>query len=549
MKYTTLLFTACAALLAAANSFAKPQPKPAPSVELTVLGTYSSGIFSAGGAEIVAHDPLTQRLYVVNAQAASVDVLDISNPASPTKIATVNLLPFGGVANSVAVHEGLVAVAIEAVPKTAPGKVVFFDAALTPLSSVTVGALPDMVTFTHKGRYVLTANEGEPNTYNNFGSETNGPSIDPEGSISIINLLGGAANLTQANVATAGFSAYNGSEAALRAAGIRIFGPNASASQDFEPEYIAVSADDTTAWVTLQENNAIGVIDIANATVTGLIPLGLKDHSLAGNAFDASDRDGASNGPAINIANWPVKGMYLPDTIASFQIGTETFLVTANEGDAREWPGFREDVRLATRNLDTNVFPNAAALKSNARLGRLNVSSVDGDLDGDGDLDQIHSYGARSFTIRNTAGAIVFDSGDDFEVLTAALHGTGDVIFNASHDNNNFDARSPSKGPEPEGVTVGRAFQHAWAFICLERIGGIMVYDVSNPSAPRFVEYANNRNFTVAPSLANLATVGDLGPECVVFIDEGDSPTGEPLVVVGNEISGTTTIYQLKKLE
>jgi DNA-binding beta-propeller fold protein YncE len=546
MKYTTLLCTAGAALLAATNSLAKPQPPPG--VELAVLGSYSSGIYNAGGAEIVAHDPLTQRLYVVNAQAASVDVLDISNPASPTKVATVNLLPFGGVANSVAVHEGLVAVAIEAVPKTAPGKVVFFDAALTPLSSVTVGALPDMVTFTHKGRYLLTANEGEPNTYNNFGSETNGPSIDPEGSVSIINLRGGAANLTQANVATAGFSAYNGSEAALRAAGIRIFGPNASAAQDFEPEYIAVSADDTTAWVTLQENNAIGVINIASATVTALIPLGLKDHSLAGNAFDASDRDGASNGPAINIANWPVKGMYLPDAIASFQIGTETFLVTANEGDARDWPGFREDVRLATRNLDTNVFPNAAALKSNAQLGRLNVSSVDGDLDGDGDLDQIQSYGARSFTIRNTAGAIVFDSGDDFEVITAALHLSGDVIFNPSHDNNTFDARSPSKGPEPEGVAVGRAFQRTWAFIGLERIGGIMVYDISNPSAPRFVDYANNRNFTVAPSLANLATVGDLGPEGIIFIDEDDSPTGEPLVVLGNEISGTTTIYELKKV-
>ena len=313
MKYPKLIFTACAALLAATNSFAKPNP--APGVELTVLGSYSSGIYNAGGAEIVAHDPLTQRLYVVNAQAASVDVLDISNPASPTKIATVSLLPFGGVANSVAVHEGLVAIAVEAVPKTAPGKVVFFDAALTPLSSVTAGALPDMVAFTHKGRYLLVANEGEPNTYNNFGSETNGPSIDPEGSVTIINLRGGAANLTQANVATAGFSAYNGSEAALRAAGIRIFGPNASASQDFEPEYITVSADDTTAWVTLQENNAIGIINIASATVTGLIPLGLKDHSLAGNAFDASDRDGASNGPAINIANWPVKGMYLPDAI------------------------------------------------------------------------------------------------------------------------------------------------------------------------------------------------------------------------------------------
>jgi 2',3'-cyclic-nucleotide 2'-phosphodiesterase / 3'-nucleotidase / 5'-nucleotidase len=542
-----LAFLIIAAVLPLSPAWGSPPLLPG--VELTVVGSYSSGIYNAGGAEIVAHDPLTQRLYVVNAQAASLDVLSIRNPAKPRKITTISLLPFGGVANSVAVHDGVVAVAVEATPKTAPGKVVFFDSRLRALSAVTVGALPDMVTFTHKGRYVLVANEGEPNTYNDFGSSTNGPSIDPEGSVSIINMTGGAENLTQADVATAGFAGYNGQEAALRAAGIRIFGPNATAAQDFEPEYLAVSADDTTAWVTLQENNAIGVIDIASATVTSLIPLGLKDHSLIGNAFDASDRDGTSNGPAINIANWPVKGMYLPDAITSFQIGTETFLVTANEGDARDWPGFREDVRLATRNLDTNIFPNHVALKANSRLGRLNVSSVDGDLDGDGDLDQIQSYGARSFTIRTTSGAIVFDSGDDFEVITAALHMSGDVIFNPSHDNNTFDARSPSKGPEPEAVAVGRAFQHLWAFIGLERIGGIMVYDVSNPSAPRFVEYANNRDFSVTPSLANLGSVGDLGPEGLIFIDGGDSPTGEPLVVIGNEISGTTTIYQLNKVE
>jgi 2',3'-cyclic-nucleotide 2'-phosphodiesterase/3'-nucleotidase/5'-nucleotidase len=537
MNYTMLVFTVCAALLPLTHSFAKPPALP--QVELTVLGTYASGIFAEGGAEIVAHDPLTQRLYVVNAQEASVDVLDISNPAAPTKIATVSLLPFGGVANSVAVHEGLVAVAVEATPKTAPGKVVFFDSALTPLSAVSVGALPDMVTFTHKGRYVLVANEAEPSGYGDGH-------VDPEGSVSVIDMRGGAANLTDANVRTAGFSAFIGQEAALRAAGIRIFGPGANAAQDIEPEYITVSADDATAWVTLQENNALAVIDIANATVTALIPLGLKDHNATGNGFDASDRDSA-----INIANWPVKGMYLPDAIASFQVGTETFLFTANEGDAREWPGFREDVRLATRNLDPVAFPNGATLKMNANLGRLNVSSVDGDFDGDGDLDQIQSYGARSFTIRNTAGAVIFDSGDDFEVITAALDASGDVIFNASHDNNTRDARSPSKGPEPEAVAVGRAFQRAWAFVGLERIGGIMVYDVTTPSAPRFVTYANNRTFALGTAITedNFATFGDLGPEGVIFIDEGNSPTGEPLVVVGNEISGTTTIYQLNKLE
>src|SRR5687768_3587777 len=147
---------ACMLAIAGLCAIAVPATN-AVDIELTPIGTYASGIFEAGGAEIVAHDPLTQRLYVVNAQAATVDVLDISNPAAPTKITDISLLPFGGVANSVAVHEGLVAVAVEATPKTSPGKVVFFDAGLTPLSAVTVGALPDMVTFTHKGRYALVA--------------------------------------------------------------------------------------------------------------------------------------------------------------------------------------------------------------------------------------------------------------------------------------------------------------------------------------------------------------------------------------------------------
>lgn len=546
MKYTTLLATLYAALLAVTNAFA--DPRGGADVELTVLGAYSSGIFGAGGAEIVAHDPTTQRLYVVNAQAASLDVLDVSDPSAPTKVSTVSLLPFGGVANSVAVHDGLVAVAVEAVPKTSPGKVVFFNAALAPLSAVTVGALPDMLTFTHNGRYVLVANEGEPNTYNDFGSETNGPSIDPEGSVSIINLRRGAARLNQSDVRTAGFGFFNARAAALRAAGIRIFGPNATVAQDFEPEYIAVSPDDDTAWVTLQENNAIATIDIRRGFVTSVRSLGLKDHSRPGNAFDASDRDGITNSPAINIANWPVKGMYLPDAIAAYEADDDIYLVTANEGDARDYPGFREDVRLATRNLDTNVFPYADTLKLNSNLGRLNVSSVDGDKDGDGDLDAIHSYGARSFSIFSTRGRLVFDSGDAFEILTAALHFSGDVIFNASHDNNTFDARSPSKGPEPEGLAVGKAFGRTRAFVGLERIGGVMVYDISNPSRSHFATYANNRDFTVAPSLANLATVGDLGPEGIIFIDEDDSPNGQPLVVIGNEISGTTTIYQLSKI-
>ena len=513
-------------------------------IELTPIGTYASGIFAQGGAEIVAHDPLTQRLYVVNAQAASVDVLDISNPTAPAKIGAINLLLFGGVANSVAVHDGLVAVAVEAVPKTDPGKIVFFDAALAPLSAVAVGALPDMVTFTHDGRFVLVANEGEPSGYGEGH-------VDPEGSVSVITLRRGAAELTQRDVRTASFGRFNNQIAELKAAGVRIFGPNATVAQDVEPEYIGVSPNSKLAWVTLQENNAVATIQIDSATVTSITALGLKDHSAAGNAFDASDRDNGSNGPAIKIASWPVAGMYLPDSIAAYSASHRTYLVMANEGDAREWPGFREDVRLATRNLDPVVFPNGAALKNNANLGRLNVSSVDGDLDGDGDLDRIQSYGARSFTIRDMLGAVVFDSGDQFETILAALHTAGEVIFNASHDNNNLDARSPSKGPEPEGLALGEAFGRTWAFIGLERIGGLMAYDITDPAAAQFVTYANNRVFSPGAAIdaTTFSNFGDLGPEGVIFISASNSPNGEPLVVVGNEISGTTTIFQVNQVQ
>ena len=538
LKVSLAAILACAAILPA-----KTRAQAVPNIELTPIGTYASGIFAQGGAEIVAHDPLMQRLYVVNAQAATVDVLNISNPNAPAKAGSISLIPFGGVANSVSVRNGLVAVAVEAVPKTDPGKVVFFDAGLQPISFVTVGALPDMVTFTHNGQFVLVANEGEPSGYGEGH-------VDPEGSVSVINLKRGAAALVQSDVRTASFARFNNQTAELKAAGVRIFGPNATVAQDIEPEYIAVSPNDKLAWVTLQENNAVATIQIDSATVVMITPLGLKDHSVSGNAFDASDRDNGSNGPAINIAHWPVSGMYLPDAIASYPANHRTFLVMANEGDAREWPGFREDVRAATLTLDPTVFPNGATLKNNANLGRLNVSSVDGDLDGDGDVDRIQSYGARSFTIRDMLGNLVFDSGDEFETILAALHVAGEVIFNASHDNNTFDGRSPSKGPEPEGLALGQAFGRTWAFIGLERVGGLMVYDVTSPAASRFVTYANNRIFSLGTAInaTNFSTFGDLGPEGVIFIDASDSPNGQPLVVVGNEISGTTTIYQVNQV-
>lgn len=358
-----------------------------------------------------------------------------------------------------------------------------------------------------------------------FLQRTSLASEDPSGSVSIIDVSSGVGNAT---VATATFEAFDGQEDELRAEGVRIFSGK-SVSQDVEPEYIAVSPDGTTARVALQEANAFGVLDIASATITEIQPLGLKDHSLPGNGLDASDRD-----DAINIVSWPVFGMYMPDAIASFEVGGNTYFISANEGDDRG-----EDSDIEDIDLDPTAFPNAAELQQVENLGRLGVSTVDGDTDGDGDYDQLFSYGARSFTIWNADGDVVFDSGDQFEQITAAAFPDN---FNADNDENDAEGRSDNKGPEPEAVTTGVINGRTFAFVGLERIGGIMVYDVSDPAAPEFVQYINNRDFNEDPELGE---PGDLGVEDLKFISAEDSPNGGPLIVAANEVSGSVTIFQV----
>ena len=82
-----------------------------------------------------------------------------------------------------AVFNGVVALAVEANPKTSAGVVAWVRASdLTVLGTDTVGALPDMLTFTPDGSHLLVANEGEPNSYNQPDS------VDPVGSVSVIAL-------------------------------------------------------------------------------------------------------------------------------------------------------------------------------------------------------------------------------------------------------------------------------------------------------------------------------------------------------------------------
>jgi len=931
-------------------------------INLTPIGTFETGVFDEGAAEIVAYDAASERLFVVNSDAVTVDILDVSDPTNPSLVNQIDATEFGAGANSVAVNNGVVAVAIEAEAVDANGQVVFFDISGEQVAPpAEVGVLPDMVTFTPDGTKVLVANEGEPN--DDF-------TIDPEGSITIIDLAAG-------QIFESDFTDFNDQKEALMNRGVRIFGPDATVAQDLEPEYITVTPNGEFAYVSLQENNALGVIDLretidgeANenfAAVLDILPLGFKDHSkglptleefdlnddiasqflqtpdgasdiplgglsglffegvaengnfqfithpdrgpdlgsrdtdgdgendvrtfelpdfqpslyrfelnpengditftetigltradgtpltglpnlagddsgrqgedsegnlldfdpfgadmegvvvapngtfwtvdeyrpsiyhfeadgtlidryvpqgtdpdtsdditfgsetlpeaylsardnrgfeaiaqdpesgtvyafiqtplgndgtgefnrdvsddsqvirilginptdgtpveeyvyllekpafsagnidkigaatytgegkfsvierdsgtestsnkvvyeinlsgatnlLAENAptlpdgttleqlsgdelaeagirpvsktevtnlpslgylpsdkpegiaqlpdgslavindndfepenkdtslgiisFDQSNQLDASDEDGINFQNIPSFGMLQPDSIDSFEANGQTFILTANEGDARDYDGFSEEVNLDdlfadglldlnddnvvdTGDTEISTGETINDLLAEDRLGELDFTSATGDIDGDGLIEQLHNYGGRSFSIFDEFGNLVFDSGDEFEKIIAQQIEEGilpEAAFNNDNDENDFDSRSDAKGPEPEAITVGEVDGTPYAFIGLERIGGIMAYDLSNPSEPEFVQYVNNRSFDVEPELAEGGTnpeVGDLGPEGFKFIPAEDSPNGEPLLAVGNEVSGTTTVYSV----
>ena len=518
-------------------------------VALAPIGSYATGVFDASAAEIVA--AYGDRLFVVNAQAGEVEVLDYSDPGA---IAKEFSIISAGVANSVAVRaDGLGVIAVEAPVKTDPGTLVFFDARATDaagavLGSVTVGALPDMVALAADGKYAVVANEGEP--ADDF-------SIDPEGSVSVVKLPNKLQAAKQKDVKTAGFHAFEAGGALTLHPDVRVFGPQPSGddlpvSRNLEPEYVAI--DGNTAYVALQEANAIATVHIPSARVTGILPLGFTDHSLAGQGIDPSDRD-PRNAPTFDIRTYEdLFGMYMPDGLASYRAGGQTYLVSANEGDAREWGEYVEPVRVA--DLADDGFGEVcadsplAAFTGAADLGRLNVTKELG-FDADkGCYDELYAFGSRSFSIWTTGGERVFDSGEDFERIT---HAAVPEFFNSNHTVSGPEGRSDDKGPEPESVAIGQVDGRTYAFVGLERVGGVMVYDITVPADARFVTYINNRDFSVSVDdaddpLAVLPAAGDLGPEGVTFIPASASTTGEPLLAVANEVSGTTTLFAISTI-
>ncbi len=467
-------------------------------------------------AEVASYDAASALLFV--AGPSGIDAID---PATGTILARMSTTAYGNV-NSVAAKNGVVAIAIESVPKTDPGKVIVLDVArdgddvtLTLREfggedHLTVGAQPDQIGFSADGSQILTANEGEPNSYGAADS------VDPLGSVSIIDVATGT-------VSTADFTGFNDQAEALVAAGLRVFGPGATLAQDLEPEYIAIDPNDPTkAYVTLQEANAIAVLDIPSATFTSIIPLGFKDLSLAENEISGNDQDNVF--APVTFDN--LYGMVMPDSIAAVDVGGTTYLITANEGDARaDWPGFNEEARISSLNLDPTAFPD---LDGNGKadivdsIGRLTVTTTMGDTDGDGDYDELYAFGGRSFSVWNTDGTLVFDSGNLLDEIIATQ-------FPGSYDEN----RDDNKGVEPEGISIGQINGNTYVFVALERADGVATFRMDGPDDFTFTGF-----FT---------TAGDDAPEVITVIPVEVSPTGETILAVPNEDSATTTLYELNE--
>lgn len=468
-RITLAAFSLAAAALshtALANPIAGWQP----------LWNYQHALTGVAGqtSEIPAFDAATHTLWVVGLKG-----IDVLNARTGSLVQHIDTSVFGE-ANSVSIFNGVAAVALANTNKLAAGTVQFYDtASRANTGSVGVGVLPDMLTFSRDGRTLLVANEAE-----RLGA------VDAPGSVSIIDMA------TRTVTATAGFAGVP-----VSGPNVRIFdGRNGTIVQDFEPEYIAISPDNTKAFVALQEANAIATLDLATGQFISVKGLGAKDYRLPGNAVDPTDRDylSGSSGPTrIALRNVPLKGLYQPDAIASYRgVDGQTYIVTANEGDA---------------NFDDADLARASTLGVSGELGRTNISRLDSTKD------DLYSFGARSFSIWNEQMEQVFDSGSMLDALAIAAG-----IY--------ADGRSDDKGVEPEGLALLQVGDRTLAFIGLERTtkSSVAVFDVTDPRQVSFVDYMVSES-------------GDISPEGLSAFEMD----GFYHLAVANEVSGTTSVYRL----
>lgn len=488
------------------------------------LHTYKTGIYDSSGTEVIAYDRVSRRIFSTNKARNTLDIFTYSDFSKPGRIASIDMDTYMGGITGVAVHFGTVAVVGTGASPQFPGKLVFLDKDGLFKAQFDVGAQPDMVTYTPGGNKVLVAGEGEPSD-DYLG--------DPWGSVCIIDISSGFNFVSQADMKYVYFDRL---DTVAYDPKVRIFGNNglATPAEDIEPEFITINTAQTKAYVSLQENNAIAIIDINSATLDTVIGLGYKDFSKIG--IDASDM-----AKSINIStHHNLFGMYQPDGLATYNSGGTDFILSANEGDSRNYSGYSEESRVQPMVLDFNKFPGWPFNQHDTAIGRLKVTTALGDNNNDGLYDSLYCFGGRSFSIWDENLQLVWDSGDEFEQTLKALHA---AEFNSSStDNNSKKARSDDRGPEPENIVIGEVDGKTYAFIALEQMGGIMIYDITNPMAPSFELYELNRDFSKS---ANDPNAGDLGPYGMVFVKANDNSRKIPLLYVANEVSGTITVYEM----
>ena len=526
-------------------------------LDLTQIARYSAGQYNVDGGvmEIVAYNQATEWAYAINGQSGKLAAIPLAGLTAGAHVEALtgteidvkalveaedSTFQYGDMTSvAISPDSTTLAAALQAQGSNDAGRVALFtceeDGTLTLEALVETGAQPDMVTFAGDG-VVLTADEGEPRE--GYGEDI----ADPKGSVTVVDVEAQESTVVD-------FSAFDSQRDQLAEDGI-VLKKGSAPSVDLEPEYIAVSGG--KAYVTLQENNAIAVLDIESQAFEGVYSTGFEDHSTT--AIDLDKKDDAYDPQTYES----LLGIRMPDGIAAFTVEGTTYLVTANEGDAREWGD--EDLDTFYLSEDERDFgeegvtsPTGAITAENSGLEGKVVFFKTEDFDGL-DPEKDYVFGGRSFTVFQASEnglEEVFTSGDDFEALTAQYV---PEYFNASNDNAVLDDRSGKKGPEAESVTVGTVDGKTYAFVALERTGGVMAYDVTDPEAITFVNYVNTRDFgtTVEGSeeyedgeLDKWVTGGDVAPEGLLFLDAASSPNGEPLLLAACEVSGTVAVYQL----
>lgn len=497
------------------------------SLKAELISRYNAGAYSAdgGSAEISVYNSANGFIYSVNGVKGTLDCVDINNIENNETVGTLTGVELSaaelaenidaeftyGDTTSVAVSKdsSKLAIAMQDKDYTKTGRVLLFscaaDGALNYIGMAKTGVQPDMVCFNADDTLILTADEGEPRM---GAGET-----DPRGSVTII-------NTSDLSSETVDFTAFDNKRDILVSRGI-VIQKDTAPSVDFEPEYIAISGN--RAYISLQEANAIAVLDIKSKNFIDIYSVGYEDYSSIAVDLDKSDETYRPE----TYEN--IKGIRMPDGISACTINGETYLLTANEGDSRAWPVSSEEF---VNEIKSDTSP-VNGIKMKKKVTWFDVSQYDGLEAG---MDYI--FGARSFTmfkVTESGLTEVFDSESDFEAITAKVLPD---YFNCSNEVVDIEDRSGKKGPEPESITVGTIGKRTYAFVALERISGVMMYDITEPENVVFENYINSRDFSA--DIKN-----DVSPEGLYFIAADESPVKKPLLAVSNEVAGTISVIEL----